>query len=507
MNPAQEPAPALELIGLRKRFGGALALDGARLSIGSGGSVSGLIGENGSGKSTLLNILSAQVMPDEGTVRIDGEDRHFRGPNDAVTAGIAMVAQETALVPTLSITENVLLGGRLLRRRTGIDWKASHARATEILDRLGLDYDPRRAVGTLRPDQQQMVEICRALSMDARIIILDEPTSSLSADRVEDLFAGIRRAKAQGVSTIFVSHKLDELLEISDDITVLRNGQTVLETPSADTTPEAIVAAMIGSSRLDEQIRAPRAVDISDDVPALIELEGATSEGAFADVSLRVRPGEIVGLAGLVGSGCSEVLEAIVGVRRLSSGALRVAGEPVTISSPRAAIDRGIGFLPPDRKTEGLVLTRAIAENISVVSTLRRLRILPPQRTVERDNVDRARAELKLKAGNPFALVNSLSGGNQQKIALGKLLIAGMTLLLLDQPTRGVDVGAKDDIHRKLVELAGDGLGLLVTSAENTELLQLCDRIIVFSGGRVVTSLTRAEATEALLASYTGGHV
>ncbi len=505
---AADPPPLLELIDIHKSFGGIRALNGAHLALDEPGIVHGLIGENGSGKSTLLGVLSGQLPPDAGEIRISGVPTSFNGPAAALANGIAMVSQETAVALDLTVAENILLGRRLVRGAAGISWRATKRRAVEILERLQLDYDPDATVRSLRPDQRQMVEIARALSLDSRILILDEPTSSLSDDEVLALFAAIRRLKVASVTTLFVSHRLAELFEICDELTVLRDGQTQGAGAMTGFTRDSLVDLMVGPRKSAELV--PRGE--WDALPAHTGREVAMTvrdlcvTGAVRDVSFDLHAGEIVGVAGLVGAGRSEMLGAVFGANDRSAGTVSVFGKAVHGTSPRAAIRRGIGFVPPDRKEQGVVLGVGVRDNALMVATCRDGRLRRP-RADGREARFRAVAQaLNLRYGSEHHLVSTLSGGNQQKVALSKWLIDPPKVLILDEPTRGVDVRAKDDIHGLLRELAGRGMALLVSSSDNEELLALCDRVIVMSRGAVVATVDRQDVDEAQLTSLAGGH-
>jgi ABC-type sugar transport system ATPase subunit len=492
--------PLLTLSGIEKRYGGVRALRGASLTIGSRGVVHGLLGENGSGKSTMLGILSGQVRPDAGEIVVDGESVSFSTPADALARGIAMVSQETAIAPRLSVTENILLGPRLVRTAAGINWRASRERAGRVLARLGLDYDLDIEVSRLRPDQRQMIEIARALSMDARILILDEPTSSLTDDEVDALFKVLANLKRDGVATIFVSHRLNEILAIGDEVTVLRDGCDVESGPVSAYDAGSLVEAMVGGAQ--EAVAQTARVLSGDERLQVTGLSGA----GLHDIDLDVRAGEIVGLAGLVGAGRSELLESIFGVRPITGGELFVDGARLTASEPRLAIERGIGYLPPDRKVQGLVLGMSVGENLTMVSSISRRRFGIPNRSREAQTIADFTHRMRIRAANPSVPVGTLSGGNQQKVALAKWLVKEPRLLLLDEPTRGVDVASKVEIHQLLREVADRGIGLLVSSSENSELRELCDRIVVMFRGRAVASLSSSDASEAALARLAGGH-
>jgi ABC-type sugar transport system ATPase subunit len=493
-------APILDARGVHKRYGGVHALRGASLTV-YPGEVHALIGENGSGKSTMLKILSGQVQPDGGQIVYGGEPTSFRDPTDALRRGIATVTQETTLAPDLSIAENIFLGHRMVRRSRLIDWRATRRRASEALARLDLDLDPGMPVRRLRPDQQQMVEIARALSIDARVLILDEPTSSLTEDEVFALFALVRRLRTEGVATIFVSHRMGELFELSDRVTVLRDGHSVGGGLVAEFDRPRLIELMVG--RALENFDATHGGNEIED--AVLRVRGLSLAGAFQDVSLDVGPGEIVGLTGLVGAGRSELLEALFGVRR-AQGSVELAGRQVSFRSARHAIAAGLGFVPADRKRQGLVQQMSVRDNLMMASTSRIGRFRMPVKTAESAVVRRTIADMNIRAHSPSVSVSTLSGGNQQKVVLGKWLATEPKVLMLDEPTRGVDVGAKAEIYRLIDGAAKRGLGVLVSSSEIPELQILCDRIIVMFRGRAVVTLTRDEATEARIAHFAGGH-
>ncbi len=499
--------PRLELRGVSKRYGGVHALRGADLSVSGGGIVHGLIGANGSGKSTLLGVLSGQVTPDDGSILLDGEEVHLGSPLRALQHGIAMVSQETALAPELSIAENVFLGHRLVRRPvTGIDWPSTFGRAQEFLRHLGIDEDPALAVKHLRPDRQQMVEIARALSLDARILVLDEPTSSLSDGEVEQLFDAVRRLRQSGTSTIFVSHRLSELTELCDELTVLRDGLTVDSGVVTDFDVDRIVESMVGDAgRWRQRTRADRTHRPEPGAAPALAVRGLRTVGGIDDVDLHVESGEVVGLAGIVGAGRSELLEAIFGVLP-ATGRIELAGRAVRFRSIRDAIDAGLGYLPPDRKLQGVVLSMAVEDNLAAVATRDVGRLRRPGGRWSRELVADAITRLAIKTPSTTALVGTLSGGNQQKVALGRWIVAGSQVLLLDQPTRGVDVATKVEIHALLRELAADGAAILVSSSDTDELLDLCDRIVVMYRGTVAASLPIDEVSDEVLARYAGGH-
>jgi ABC-type sugar transport system ATPase subunit len=493
--------PFLQATALDKRYGGVHALRGAHIAV-YPGEVHALVGENGSGKSTLLKILSGQIKADSGTVLLGGDPAAFRNPNDALRRGIATVTQETTLAPDLSITENVFLGHRMVRRGPLIDWRATRRRAREAVRRLGLDVDPSLPVRRLRPDQQQMVEIARALSIDARVLVLDEPTSSLTDDEVASLFALVRNLRDEGVAIIFVSHRLKEVFDLADRITVLRDGRTVGEAPAAELDRPALIQLMVG--RALEEMEPPAVQERSG--PSALRLRGLTLPRAVSEIDLDVAPGEIVGLAGLIGAGRSELLETVFGLHRPSAGTVEVEGSPASFRSPRDAIRGRVAFVPADRKVQGLVHEMSVRENLVMAFTSRVARVRRPAARRELRIVRESFQGMRIRAGSPRAPVATLSGGNQQKIVLAKWLATSPRVLMLDEPTRGVDVGAKAEIYQLLFDAAESGVGVLVSSSENPELLTLCDRILVMFRGRIAAELSRDDATEARIAHFAGGH-
>jgi ABC-type sugar transport system ATPase subunit len=493
--------PVLVAEGLHKRYAGVHALRGADLTL-YGGEIHGLCGENGSGKSTLLKIVSGQIAADAGRLLLDGAPVRFADPTEALAAGIATVTQETTLVPDLSVAENILLGHRQVRRRRGIDWRATRRRAEEVLTRLDLRLDLSTPAGRLRPNEQQMVEIARAISIDARVLILDEPTSSLSDDEVEGLFEVVRALARHGVAVVFVSHRLGEVFELADRATILRDGE-VVDTGPMDGYDRGRMIQLMTGRKLEELELDHGRHQAKDPV---LRVRGLSVAGRVHDASLEVGRGEIVGLAGLVGAGRSELLEALFGVQDRASGTIDVAGASVRHADPLAAMRGGLAYVPADRKNLGLVLDMSVRENVLMARTARRARVLRPRRAAEQQAVSDSMSEFRIVAGSQLAPVAHLSGGNQQKVVLAKWLGTGPRVLLMDEPTRGVDVGAKAEIYRLLNRAKEEGVGILVSSSETPELLLLCDRILVMYRGSIAAALAREEATEGLIARYAMGH-
>jgi rhamnose transport system ATP-binding protein len=496
------PEPVLRAEGIRKSYGGVHALRGVTLEL-RPGEIHALVGANGSGKSTLLKVMAGQLAPDAGRLVLGGSEVRFADASEAIAAGIATVTQETTLVPDLSVTENIFLGHRKTRRWRGIDWGDTRARAREALARLGLErIDPDTAVRRLRPNEQQMVEIARALSMDARVVILDEPTSSLADDEVEALFSVVRTLTEHGVATVFVSHRMNEVYAIARHATILRDGEVVGSGPLADFDRSRLIGLMTGREleELELDHSRHRAAD------PVLRVEGVSVHGRVHDASLEVGRGEIVGLAGLVGAGRSELLEALFGVAPASAGRVEVDGAELARLDPRRAMNHGIAYVPADRKTLGLVQDMTVRENMLMARTAGKARLARPRRATEQRAVDESVQAFGIVAHSQQAPVVRLSGGNQQKVVLAKWLGTSPKVLLLDEPTRGVDVGAKAEIYKLLNRAKEDGVAILVSSSETSELLLMCDRILVMHRGRLAAALARDEADEGRIARYAMGH-
>jgi ABC-type sugar transport system ATPase subunit len=489
-------AAALHASDVHKRYGGVHALRGARLLV-RAGEIHALVGANGSGKSTLLGILSGQQRPDAGTIELGGEPLTLGRPRASAEAGIAIVTQETTLVPQLSVAENIMLGPVKPRGPLGIDWRGLHEQAEGALARLGLELDVRRPVAALRPDERQLVEIARAVSRSARVLILDEATSSLTDEEVSSLFDVMRSLRDDGVAVITVSHRMSEIFAVADRLTVLRSGQTVTDGDARDFDADALVEAMTGRAVAIPEAHAPVAASR----PAL-RLRGVSAPRALHDVSLEVGEREIVGLAGLMGSGRSELLEVLFGTRRSSGGEIELDGERLRVRSPQAAIAAGLGLVGADRKASGLVMSMSLEENISMVSTRGAARWRPAGRRDERDAAGDLSRAMGVVAPSLKAAAGSLSGGNQQKVVLAKWMRMDPRVLLLDEPTRGVDVHSKLEIYRLLRDARDRGMTLLVSSSEIPELLAVCDRIAVMARGRVRAVLPAQTTTEAEVIAF-----
>jgi ABC-type sugar transport system ATPase subunit len=475
---------------ITKRFPGVVALSNVSFDV-AAGSVHAVCGENGAGKSTLGKILAGLQSPDSGQIALDGEPLHFDSPRAALAAGVAMVHQELAFCDNLSVGENLCLG-RLPRRAGFVDRDATRRRATELLAAIGATIDPDRAMDSLTVAEQQLVQIAGAVGAGARVIVFDEPTSSLGEDDAERLFRLITDLRSRGVTILYVSHRMAEIHRLADAITVLRDGQHVATRPAAELDDAELVRLMIG--RTVEQY-FPGYVATSRGEERL-RVERLSRRGAFNDVSFTLHAGEVLGLAGLVGAGRSEVAETIFGLVPATSGRIRVRGRQVTIRSARDAMAAGIGFVPEDRKKQGLVLSMRTGDNATLptLSTFARAGWI--NGGAERSAVTQLFGRLHVRA-TIDATTAALSGGNQQKIVMAKWLAAKSDILILDEPTRGVDVGAKAELHAWIDELASNGCAVLLISSELPELTALSSRILVLRRGRVVGELSRAEATQA----------
>jgi len=487
----------LEAEGIEKSFPGVRALDGVRLRVHAGRLVA-LLGENGAGKSTLMNILAGVFPPDAGTIRRDGRAVRFANPQQAQAAGIGIVFQELSLIPHLTVAENVWLG-REPRTTAGlIDYTRLHAETAALLRRLDLAVAPDALVADLRVGQQQLVEIARALSAEARVLILDEPTSSLSAHEVEVLFGVIADLKRAGVGLVYITHKFEELAQVCDDVTIFRDGRVVGEVPFAGLSREALVRLMAGREAKESFQRTAHAPGEEILVAERLALPGTGAGRPFLvdHVSLRVRRGEVLGLFGLVGAGRTELLEILFGLHAgRATGALHIEGAPVEFRSPAGAIAAGLALAPEDRKRDGLVLPMSVAANASLASLARTLRGGFVSATREAGYITPYVERFRVKTPSLDQAIVNLSGGNQQKVILAKWLATAPRLLLLDEPTRGIDVNAKREIYAFIDELARAGLGLIVVSSELPEVLALADRVLVLCEGRATAEFTRAEAT------------
>ncbi|MCP4836230.1 MAG: sugar ABC transporter ATP-binding protein [Phycisphaera sp.] len=479
----------LKIENISKTFPAVRALNGVTLRV-DAGEVHGVIGENGAGKSTLMKILAGVQPPDEGSLSLAGSAYRPRHVNDASEAGVVMIHQELNLVDDLSVAENIMLG-REPRRLGVLDFGTMRKESARILTEIGATIDPRTRVGDLPVAQQQLVEIAKALSQDTRVLILDEPTAVLSERETTLLFRLVRRLRERGVAIVYISHLLPEILDLCDRITVLRDGRLVAETTPADSDADHLASLMVGRELVD--VYPPR-VPIESDSKRL-DVRGLTVPGHAVDVDFDIAPGEILGLAGLVGSGRTEVAEAIVGLRPVASGEIRLDDQPVRFQSPRQALDRGVAYVSEDRKGRGILVDLSCVENTTLPNLSAYGRVVPHRRR-ERAATDAWIERLDIRCPDPRNPIRSLSGGNQQKFAVASRLDAEPTVILLDEPTRGVDVGAKRELYHLIAGLADRGLACLMISSELPELIGLCHRIAVMRQGRLAGVVDGPTATE-----------
>lgn len=481
-------APALELVAVAKSFGAVVALSDGRLTLHSG-SIHALVGENGAGKSTLVKIIAGLYRPDSGEYRLGGARQDFHSTAQAKDAGVAVIYQEPTLFPDLTVAENIFIG-RQPRGRLGlIDRAAMRAQAHALFSRLGVPIDPDRLAEGLSIADQQIIEIAKAISMEARVLVMDEPTAALSGVEVERLFAVARGLRDKGAAIVFISHRFDEVFSLCDRITVMRDGRYIATHDTSETTVATIVREMVGRD-IDQLF--PKTVAPFGDV--VLRVKGLSRAGVFHDVSFDVRAGEVVAFAGLVGAGRTEIARAIFGVDRYDEGTVELGGEPLRPGDPMSAIGSGVAFVPEDRRKQGLVMELSVARNASLTlrHSLARLGIISGAR--EHRAADEWTRRLQVK-GSLDAEVSTLSGGNQQKVVLAKWLATEPRLLIVDEPTRGIDIGTKAEVHRLLSDLAGRGIAIIMISSELPEVLGMADRVIVVREGSVTAQLDRAEAT------------
>ena len=487
---SQVDPPRLEVRDIEKSFPGVRALSGVSFDV-RAGEVHALLGENGAGKSTLIKIMSGVVQPDKGAILVDGVVTRLAGPDDARRAGVATIYQELLLFPELSVAENIFLGHAPKGRFGRIDLTAMRKRARALIASLEIDdLDADEMVGRLSVGNRQRVEILRALSHEARVLIMDEPTAALTEADVRRLFDIVRRLRARGVGVVYISHRMDEIFEISDRVTVLRDGAFISTTQTSETNSGALVEMMVGRriEALFPKVEAP----IGEPV---LEARDLVARPMTRGVSLTVRAGEIVGLAGLVGSGRSELAQTLFGVTPADSGEIRLGGQVVTIRSPAVARALGVAYVPEDRGSQGLVRPMSVKHNFSLAGLNRLTRLGFIDRAAELTLAKDAVKQFDVKTSSLDEAAGRLSGGNQQKIVLGKWLANKPRLLILDEPTRGIDVGAKAEIHRLMGELAKQGVAILMISSELPEVLGMSDRVLVMREGRINGEFLRAQAT------------
>ncbi|OJF15247.1 sugar ABC transporter ATP-binding protein [Couchioplanes caeruleus] len=489
----------LEVRDVTKSFGAVAAVQGVSFPL-YAGEAHALVGENGAGKSTIVKMLAGVHRPDTGTLVVDGERTEFAGPADAKAAGIAVIYQEPTLFPDLSVAENIAMGNQPLTRLRQIDRRAMHVNAARLFARLGVQVDPARPARGLSIADQQLVEIAKALSAEARVLVMDEPTAALSGVEVDRLFAVTRALRDEGAAIVFISHRFEEITALCQRVTIMRDGRHVCTEPVGELTVDDMIRRMVGRDL--STLYPKQEATIGETV---LEVEGLSREGVFRDVGFTVRAGEIVALAGLVGAGRSEVMQAVFGVDRYDRGTVRFLGRGLKPGSPRASMAAGMGLVPEDRRQQGLIIELSIARNVTLPRSRALARLGLLFGGAERREAAHWTRQLQTRFGRLSDPVGTLSGGNQQKIVLAKWLATGPKLLIVDEPTRGIDVGTKAEVHRLLSALAARGLAVVMVSSELPEVLGMADRIIVLREGHVTARLTRAEATqEAVMYAATG---
>ncbi|MET7992719.1 sugar ABC transporter ATP-binding protein [Amycolatopsis sp. NPDC005232] len=486
----RDRVPLLEVRGVTKSFGAVAAVAGASFPL-YAGEAHALVGENGAGKSTIVKMLAGVHRPDQGELLLDGREAEFSSPADAKAAGIAVIYQEPTLFPDLTVAENIVMGRHPRGRLGMIDRAAIRAEAERLFERLGVRIDPNRPARGLSIADQQIVEIAKALSADARVLIMDEPTAALSLVEVERLFSVARALRDEGAAIMFISHRFEEIVDLCQRVTIMRDGRHVSTDAMEDVTVDEMVRRMVGrdlDALFPKQDVEPGAV--------VLEVDGLTREGVFRDVSFEVRAGEIVAFAGLVGAGRSEVVQAVFGVDERDAGVVRLNGKKLKPHSPRASMAAGMALVPEDRRQQGLVMDLSIERNV----TLPRARALSKLGLLlgpgERREALRWTERLRTKYGRLGDAVGTLSGGNQQKVVLAKWLSMAPRVLIVDEPTRGIDVGTKAEVHRLMSSLAAEGVAVVMVSSELPEVLGMADRVLVMREGRIVAEIPRAEADE-----------
>ena len=490
----------LEMIDIKKSFSGIYALSGINFSL-EMGEVHALLGENGAGKSTLIKVLGGIYKPDSGTIKINGQEVEINGVSDAQEKGIGIIHQEIVLVPYLTVAQNLFLGREIKTKFGTVDMRETNRRAGEMLANLGVNIHPDTLVESLTIAQQQMVEICKALMVDAKVLIMDEPTAALTERETETLFKVMKSLREKGVSIVYISHRMEEIFELCDRITILRDGTYIGTEEISKIDMDGVVRMMIGRE-IGERF-PKRDAKIGD---VVLKVEGLTKEKLFHDVSFEVRAGEVLGVAGLMGAGRTEIMRALFGCIARDRGSIYIDGEKVKIKNPEQAIKAGIGFITEDRKTEGLLLEKSIADNIEIVNlkAVSQKGVLSKRK--EKDLVYKEIEEFRIKCFGPWHECDNLSGGNQQKVVLAKWIATNPKILILDEPTRGVDIGAKKEIYHVINQMASLGVAVIMVSSELPEVLGMSDRIMVVREGEVRGILDGKEADqEKIMTLATGG--
>ena len=489
-DPTAIPTPILEMQHISKRFDATQAVEDVSLAL-YPGEVHALLGENGAGKSTLVKIITGVHQPDTGEILLEGGRFHFADPRAAQRAGIAAIYQEPSLFPDLDIAENIFVGRQPVGWGGRLQWQKMVEEANRLLVTLGVHLDPRTKARFLSVAEQQMVEIARALSTNAKILIMDEPTSSLTPAEVFELFRIVRQLRSAGTAIVFISHRLEDLFEMADRVTILRDGRFVGTRPMTDVTIENLIEMMVG--RTLANLFPKQNVTLGE---VMLDVTHFTRIGVFIDVSFQVRAGEIVGIAGLVGAGRTEVAQSIFGIAPPTAGAIKVQGKQVSIRSPQDAMALGIAYVPEDRQHHGLILPMTIAQNITLPIIRRFTRNGWLQHNAEERAAVEFADQMEVKRAEIGQQVRQLSGGNQQKVVLAKWLATNPRILILDEPTRGIDVGTKSAVHALMSELASRGLAILMISSELPEILGMSDRVLVMREGRITGEFSRTEATQ-----------
>lgn len=489
----------LRVEGIEKSFPGVKALSNVNFSVRKG-TVHALCGENGAGKSTLMKIINGLYKADAGQIYIDGQPVTIHNPLEASRYGIAMIPQELNYVPELTVEENLFLGRLPVNRFGKVDWKKIRREAEKFLEQEHLPYKPTTKLKTLTVSDIQMLEIIKAVSQNAQIIIMDEPTSSITELEVQNLFKKIRELKAKGVSIVYISHKMAEVFAIADDITVLRDGSVVSSDRAENLDLDTVIARMVGRKLTNQYPKEE--IPIGENV---LEVRGLHQKNVFADISFNVRAGEIVGFAGLIGAGRTETMRAIYGLDPHDAGTILIDGQETVIHNPEESLKKGVALLAEDRRQDGIIPIRSIQENASLASLKKYIYGGYTHRKKEKEDVSRVFKEMSVKAPSLQTAIGSLSGGNQQKVLLARWLLSDPKCLILDEPTRGIDVGAKYEIYRLMTDIAKQGKAIVMVSSELPELIGMCDRIYVMCQGRITGCLDRSEFTQEGIMRYATG--
>jgi inositol transport system ATP-binding protein len=489
----------LEMKNISKRFVGVQALTNVSFSV-KKGEIHALVGENGAGKSTLMKILIGMFKPDDGDIYLNGEKKTFHSMKDALHSGISMIFQEYNSVNQLSIAENIYLGRQPITKLGMVDFRKMYKDAQAIIQKMGIDINPKENVATLTVAKRQLVEIAKAISHDSDIIIMDEPTSALSISEIENLFRIVRELAANGKTIIFISHKLDEIYAICERITVLRDGNLIGSGATKDINVRQLIKMMV--DRELTEMYPKEAAEIGE---TILEVKNLCRRGEFSDISFQVKKGEILGIAGLMGAGRTELVESIYGIRKLDRGEIFIKGKKVNIKQPKDAIANGISMIPEDRAVSGLALKLTVKENILVTNLAKCMKFFYISKRKEKENVDEYSKILEIKMKDENQPVSALSGGNQQKVVVSRALFPDPEIIIMDEPTRGIDVKTKADIHRLMSKLAQKGKAVIMISSEIPEILGISDRIIVLHEGRLTGEIMRSAATQEQILSYAMG--